>query len=358
MTYAFAVTTPDVNTLLITSDDEQIIPEFVAAAHAHNVSASISVGGWTGSRFFSTAVATASNRSAFVNTLSKFATKYNFDGIDFDWEYPNNQGIGCNTISSKDTANFLLLLQELRSTPATANLILSAATAINPFMDTTGSPSSSVSGFAKTLDFIEIMNYDIWGSWSSAVGPNAPLDDACASGANQQGSAKSAVAAWTKAGMQPHQIVLGVASYGHSFSVAPSAAVKNGALTAYPAFDASRQPAGDAWDDQPGVDVCGNEEPAGGNFDFWGLFQGQFLTGNAEPAQGIDYRFDNCSKTAYVYNPQTGVEVSFDDPPAFSFKGKYIKSAGLRGFAMWEAGGDFKDMLLDSILDGAGFTHV
>ncbi len=30
-------------------------------------------------------------------------------------------------------------------------------------------------------------------------------------------------------------------------------------------------------------------------------------------------------------------------------KGQYIKDAGLAGFAMWEAGGDSKDILLDAI---------
>jgi chitinase len=61
-----------------------IIPEFVSAAHQNNATVSISVGGWTGSRFFSTAVATAQDRTAFVQTLSNFVNKYNFDGIDFE----------------------------------------------------------------------------------------------------------------------------------------------------------------------------------------------------------------------------------------------------------------------------------
>ena len=47
--------------------------------------------------------------------------------------------------------------------------------------------------------------------------------------------------------------------------------------------------------------------------------------------------------------------VSFDDAPAFAAKGKFIQSEGIRGFAMWEAGGDFNDILLDSIRAGAGF---
>ena len=45
----------------------------------------MSVGGWTGSRYFSPAVATADNRTAFVKTIVDFATKYKLDGIDFEY---------------------------------------------------------------------------------------------------------------------------------------------------------------------------------------------------------------------------------------------------------------------------------
>ncbi|GJJ11377.1 hypothetical protein Clacol_005609 [Clathrus columnatus] len=352
MTYAFATTTSDVSELSITSQDEQVMPQLVQAAHKHNVSVSISVGGWTGSQYFSTAVATPQNRTQFVNTLANFVEKWGFDGIDFDWEYPNHQGIGCNIISDNDTPNFLALLQELRSTSRTSQLILSAATSLTPFADASGNPSTDVSGFADVLDFIEMMNYDVWGPWSSAVGPNAPLNDTCAAPANQQGSAVSGVRAWTEAGIPPHKIVLGVASYGHSFSVTPQNAIQNGKLVPYPSFSASNQPAGDAWDDQPGTDVCGNFEGAGGNFDFWGLIAGGFLTAEGKPASGIYYRFDDCSQTAYVYNPKTQVQVSFDDMRSAEAKGRYITETRLRGFSTWEAGGDSKDLLLDAILNG------
>jgi len=42
------------------------------------------------------------------------------------------------------------------------------------------------------------MNYDVWGSWSTGVGPNAPLDDSCAP--TKTGSASSGVKAWESAG--------------------------------------------------------------------------------------------------------------------------------------------------------------
>lgn len=152
----------------------------------------------------------------------------------------------------------------------------------------------------KRWRFEAIMDYDVWGTWTpSGVGPNAPLNDTCAPSSQQEGSAVRAVEAWTKAGFPASQLVLGVASYGHSFSVASSAALDSatGEMEPYPAFDASNQPHGDSWDGDAGVDQCGNPTPVGGIFDFWGLIEGGFLKSDGTPADGISYRYDNCSQT-------------------------------------------------------------
>ncbi|KAL7283986.1 hypothetical protein ACG7TL_001259 [Trametes sanguinea] len=361
VTYAFAVTTPDVNTVSLEASDEELLPRFVNAAHQNNVKAMLTVGGWTGSQYFSSAVATEANRTAFVKTVLGLVSKYNLDGLDFDWEYPNKQGIGCNLISADDSQNFLSFLQALRADPAGQNLTLSAAAGITPFAGPDGTPMSDVSDFAKVLDYVAIMNYDVWGSWSSSVGPNAPLNDTCASAADQQGSAVSAVKAWTGAGFPANQLVLGVASYGHSFSVSNDAALSGNTLLPYPAFNKANQPLGDKWDTDaaPGVDQCGN--PTGGPsgiFDFFGLIDSKFLTANGTVADGIDYRFDECSQTPYVYNPSTQVMVSYDDATSFAAKGKFINDAGLLGFAMWEAAGDSNDILLDAIEQAIGFEEV
>jgi chitinase len=141
------------------------------------------------------------------------------------------------------------------------------------------------------------MVYDVWGPWSSLVGPNAPLNDTCTT--HQEGSAVSSVRAWTSAKFPSDKIVLGVPSYGHSYFVKNADAIKNGKLQPYPPFDASKQPAGDSWDAPAGVDQCGNATPAGGVFDFWGLVEGGFLNtqGYANPEPGIYHRFDSCSQT-------------------------------------------------------------
>lgn len=148
-----------------------------------------------------------------------------------------------------------------------------------------------------SLIFAEIMDYDVWGSWSASVGPNAPLDDTCALSVDQRGSAVSAVKAWTSAKFPVNKIVLGVASYGHSFRVNQSSAEVSDALVAYPPFDASLQPSGDKWDDPAGIDKCGNPIGVGGIFDFWGLIDGGFLDTDGKVAKGILYRYDNCSQT-------------------------------------------------------------
>ncbi|KAF9650142.1 chitinase [Thelephora ganbajun] len=358
MTYAFAETTPSVDELSI-SGGEELLAKFVSAAKKHKVKALISIGGWTGSRFFSTAVGSAANRTAFVKTITNLVKKHKLDGIDFDWEYPNHPGIGCNTISKQDTPNFLSFLRELRAHHIGRRLILTAAAPITPWPDPNDEPSD-ISPFAKLLDYIAIMNYDLWGSWSPAVGPNAPLNDTCAPPQYQQGSAVSAVQAWTSAGLPRNQFVLGVGAYGHSFLVANSVALTDqGTITAYPQFE-PKQPRGDSSDSGSGVDVCGAAGGWGGigwggTFNFWGLVEGKFLDEKGQPLQGIHYRYDECSQTPYVYNHTSQVMVSFDDAKSFKAKGEFIKNYGLRGYAMWEAASDHNDILIDSIRKGGGY---
>ncbi|KAJ7586301.1 chitinase [Mycena floridula] len=358
LTYAFATTTPDVNVLFLADSDEEFLPKFVAAAHQNDVLASLSIGGWTGSRWYSSNIGSAANRTAFVNTVTKLVTKYNLDGLDFDWEYPNHQGVGCNVINSDDTANFLAFLQELRQTSIGKNLTLSAATSLKPWMDASGQPSKDVSAFSKVLDYIAIMNYDVWSNeFSPTAGPNAPLNDTCAPTADQTGSAVSSVQAWLNAGFPVNQIALGVPSYGHSFVVDPSAALQNSSkpantttLASYPPYNASKGHTGDSWDDDGGDDVCGVFQGPSGVYNFWGMIADGYLDVNGSVKKGIDYRFDECSQTPYVYNPKTQTMVSYDDMKSFTAKGQFIGSNGLKGFAIWEAAGDSNDLLLDSIL--------
>jgi chitinase len=80
-----SVTTPDVNTLSLVNSNEAALPGFVTLAHQYNVMAAVSIGGWGGSEYFSSAVGSAQNRTAFVQTVLNLVSQYNLDGIDFEY---------------------------------------------------------------------------------------------------------------------------------------------------------------------------------------------------------------------------------------------------------------------------------
>lgn len=50
-----------------------------------NVKALISLGGWTGSRYFSSAVATAEDRTLFAQAVIDLVQEYSLDGVDFEY---------------------------------------------------------------------------------------------------------------------------------------------------------------------------------------------------------------------------------------------------------------------------------
>lgn len=81
------------------------------ASHPH-LKTCISIGGWSAGGF-SEAVATKENREILIQNLLSYMQKYNFNGIDLDWEYPGMDVAGI-TASKDDAQNFLYFVQELR----------------------------------------------------------------------------------------------------------------------------------------------------------------------------------------------------------------------------------------------------
>ncbi|KAJ0346384.1 hypothetical protein KNSL1_007491 [Colletotrichum chrysophilum] len=80
----------------------------------------VSIGGWTFSdndtstqAVFPDIAGDADKRQKFADNLVSFMTRYGFDGVDLDWEYP---GAGDRGGSEVDTDNYVLLLKTLRET--------------------------------------------------------------------------------------------------------------------------------------------------------------------------------------------------------------------------------------------------
>lgn len=83
---AFAVPTSDFNIQFTQDASASLLNELVTLAHASNTKVMLSVGGWSSSNYFSTAVSTYDNRVLFVNNIVKFAQQFGVDGVDIDWE--------------------------------------------------------------------------------------------------------------------------------------------------------------------------------------------------------------------------------------------------------------------------------
>lgn len=128
----------------------------------------VAIGGWNeGSARYSAVVANPTTRARFVKNVVEFVKKYGFDGFDVDWEYPNQRGG-----KPEDVQNYVSLLKELRTEFDKHGLILSAAVAS---AEPSASQSYDIATVCKHLHFVNVMSYDLHGSWEKSTGHNAPL---------------------------------------------------------------------------------------------------------------------------------------------------------------------------------------
>lgn len=153
------------------SYSESLLKRLVAAAHKANSKVVLSLGGWGNSGGFSGAVSSDSQRSKFIRNIVAMQAKFGLDGFDFDWEYPNNVQGGTNR--PEDTRNLQTFLVSLRAAVPKGTL-LSAAVPHQPWLSSANAPVGSVARAASALDYIVIMNYDVWGGESRQTRTSAP----------------------------------------------------------------------------------------------------------------------------------------------------------------------------------------
>lgn len=130
--------------------------------------AMVAIGGWNeGSVKYSEVVGNPGVRARFVQNVVNFLKQHNFDGFDVDWEYPNQrQG------KPADRENYIALLAELRSEFNKYGYILSVAVAA---AEASASQSYLIPKLSQHVHFINLMTYDLNGSWNNFAGLNAPL---------------------------------------------------------------------------------------------------------------------------------------------------------------------------------------
>lgn len=131
----------------------------------------VAMGGWGDVPIskYSKVFSQVSLRAKFVENVIIFLKKYNFDGFDLDWEYPNNPDRG-GVLADK--VNFVEGLKLMRKRFDEEGLILSAALAAP---EGAAERSYMIAEVSKYLHFINLMAYDFHGSWEGKTGINSPV---------------------------------------------------------------------------------------------------------------------------------------------------------------------------------------
>ncbi|KAF7332012.1 MPN domain-containing protein [Mycena kentingensis (nom. inval.)] len=332
----FAFALPDKNGNLGWDDPSsapQLLTRLVNATHSRGKKVKLSIGGWTGSQYFSTVMSNANIRGRFVKNIVKLCALYQLDGVDIDWEYPGHQGEGDNVVSPSDSNNFLLFLQALRKSLPGAKL--SAAVLPTPFFGTDGKPMQDVSAYCQILDWVTIMNYDVWGS-SSKPGPNAPLSDRCKNSTQPEASAYAAYAAWTKAKCAAQKLVLGVPSYAYlSKSSATRLRGRSNSVTL--SSDGDQIQFRELLEQKALVRMNTSDR-----------YGPQFTGGG-----GFERNWDDCSSTPFLRSAMSSQVVTYDDPQSLGMKAGFVREVGMRGMNLFDVGGDADDcVLVDSLRRG------
>ncbi len=150
--YSFAIPAPAGDTLLPLRNDNRL-KEVVELAHDKGVKVFISIGGWSvgdgggdDTRFHKMSE-TASGRTRFIESTMAFVNKYNLDGVDLDWEYPDP--------NHRSADDYVLLCKDLFAALHAQNKELTAAVV---------SAGKQAYGFKEEvyqyMDWLNIMVYD------------------------------------------------------------------------------------------------------------------------------------------------------------------------------------------------------
>lgn len=300
-----------------------------------NLKVMISLGGWSGSAYFSDAVRTPESRKALVASCIDLYVKGNlprdgarggdgaaaglFDGIDLDWEWPGSEGNPGNVIRPEDKVNFTALVREFRtqldaygrSLPQRRHYELSAYVPTAPAKIDAG---FEVSRIMRDFDFVNLQGYDFHVSGETTTAQQSALF------ARNDWSVEGTVKSWLRRGAPAHKLVVGMPFYGQGWTGVTGGGDGLGQPAAGPA------PA--TW--APGSEDYKNLRK---------LAESGAYTLHRGHRNGHAWLFDGTTLWTY------------DDPAVLRTKANWVRTHGLGGAMVWSLDGDTADGELIGAID-------
>jgi chitinase len=271
---------------------------FSTLAKNNGLTALMAIGGWNeGSIKYSQMAATQVGRDFFADSVVTFVKKYNFDGLDVDWEYPTQRGG-----APEDKENFSLLLETLANKLHAEGLMVTAGVAADPTIASEGYDFQKVGEY---VDYINLMSYDYHTAASDHVtGINSPLHQPPGGKPNDTLYTDSSVSQWLNGGVPASKLVIGVPMYGRTYTLVNSQ------------------------DHDLGAPVSGNGPP--------GPYTGEagFLT-YYEICMTTNWNTVSDDVLGYAYAYSNYNWVSYDDVKTVKAKANYVIEKGLAGIMIW-----------------------
>ncbi|KAG0083510.1 hypothetical protein BGZ92_010695, partial [Podila epicladia] len=272
----------------------------------------ISIGGWSfthpdswrdeGTRNqFETMVRSADSRAQFIESCIEFVKFYGFDGVDIDYEYPTFHERGFVT----------LLFQEMRKAfdAEGSGLVLSLA---GPSFEE-GIQGFELDKIAKSVDFMMIMAYDLYGSYDSTQLVNIHTTLFQTHTETHSGhSVQGAVELYLDHGVPREKLVLGLALYGKTFLLSDPHNIAPGRAH----FSAGGDPTSCI---ETSGDMAYNE-----------------IAPLIHPVRKIKPIWDKDSEAFYfVYGHHHNNWVGYDDRPSLDLKLQMVVEMDLAGVMWW-----------------------
>jgi chitinase len=261
----------------------------------------LAVGGADNSKPIAAAARTNSGRRKLVTSCLEFLDRYDFDGVDLDWEFPTPVEKGA----------MVSLLKEFRNQLPKAAVLSAAVTADESIADL------DVTGMGEYLDWLSVMAYDRCELSSSVTCHHAQFFSTAKGALTGQ----QAIQRYLDAGARADQLLLGLPFYGYKWKVQSADADHAYGL---------------------GQKILGKKSAMEVSY-------AQIMQKYNERTN-YQFFFDDEAQAPLMFNEDSNEMISFDNPQSLAAKRAAALEMGLGGIMIWDiTGDDDQNSLLESV---------